>query len=135
VTEPERTESHSRGPLPRPLPGLTFDDVTGRVIRTEVPAASSEEPDAASPDVPASAPAPAPAPREPSPVPAPVAPSPAPSTAEPEARVPDRGVSREQRRTEGWAMVPLLARALATQLEQIAAEESTPDGWWFTPDR
>jgi hypothetical protein len=119
VTEPDRTDERSPAPLPGPLPGLTFDDVTGRVIRTEVP---PEEPAPVSP----SSPAP-PSPLVPS--------SPASSSSvEPEVRVPDRGVSREQQRTEGRAMVPLLARALATQLEQVAGDPA-PEGWWFTPDR
>jgi hypothetical protein len=32
-------------------------------------------------------------------------------------------------------MVPLLARALASQLAQLVAEDdAAPDGWWFTPE-
>jgi hypothetical protein len=110
VTEPERTDRY-RGPLPGevplsresggPLPGLTFDDVTGRVIRAE----------------------PGPAPEEES-----APPAAAPHVAEP-------GVPRAQRRTEGTAMVPLLARALSAQLAALAADDDpAPDGWWFTPD-
>ena len=49
--------------------------------------------------------------------------------------VPDRATSRAQRRTDGRAMVPLLARALASQLAQLVAEDdAAPDGWWFTPE-
>lgn len=51
------------------------------------------------------------------------------------SHVPDRAPSREDRRRDGRAMVPLLARALASQLEQVAGDdEQTPDRWWFTPN-
>jgi hypothetical protein len=113
VTEPEGTDRY-RGPLPGevplsrdaraggPLPGLTFDDVTGRVIRTE-PEPAPEEESAVPPAVP---------------------------------HVPEPGVPRAQRRSEGTAMVPLLARALSAQLAALAAaDDPAPDGWWFTPDR
>jgi hypothetical protein len=50
--------------------------------------------------------------------------------------VPDRPPSRSQRRRDGRTMVPLLARALATQLAALATDDDpVPDGWWFTPER
>lgn len=130
MTEPERTERY-RGPLPGEVPlsrdsraggvvpGLSFDDVTGRVVRTGPG------------DVPAE-----PTPEEPGP--AQGAPGPqdgSPSGAAP-ARVPDAGPSRTQRRTDDRAMVPLLARALSAQLARLAADDDpTPDGWWFAAKR
>lgn len=139
MTEPEPTERY-RGPLPgevplsrdsRPggvTPGLIFDDVTGRVVRADdgsVPptGAGSGQPPSSEPE-----PEPA-APSEPEP-------RPASSSGPATAHVPDRGTSRSQRRADGRAMVPLLARALSSQLTQLAADDDpVPDGWWFTPER
>ncbi|MCD2197392.1 hypothetical protein LQ327_28875 [Actinomycetospora endophytica] len=132
MTEPE---PHHREPLPGevrssrdpwadgPLPGLVFDDVTGRVIRADAVSEETGTPVPAS-EAPSSEPGPSSADAGPSSsgVPGP-------------AHVPDRGPSRDDRRRDGRAMVPLLARALASQLEQVATDdETTPDGWWFTPD-
>ncbi len=112
MTEPERTEREQRyrGPLPGEVPlsrdsrvggatpGLSFDPVTGRVVR-EAPS-PEEEHTPASP------------------------------------HVPDRAPSRAQRRTDGRAMIPLLAQALSAQLARLAADDAAaPDGWWFTPER
>jgi hypothetical protein len=133
MTESERSEREQRyrGPLPRdprddgPLPGLVFDDVTGRVIRVEDASVPQAEP------VPEVEPVPA---EEPMSAGRPVSWG---GQAE-EARlphVPDRAPSREQRRTDGRAMIPLLARALSSQLAQLAADdEPASRGWWFTPD-
>jgi hypothetical protein len=123
MTESERIEREQRyrGPLPGEVPlsrdarvggatpGLTFDDVTGRVIRTEAGSGSVQQEDSG-PEVG--------------------------PTSEPGApHVPDRAPSREQRRTDDRAMIPLLSRALSSQLAQLAADdERAPDGWWFTPD-
>ncbi len=53
----------------------------------------------------------------------------------PPPRVPDRAPTRARRRTDGLAMVPLLAQALSSQLAQLAADDDrAPDGWWFTAD-
>jgi hypothetical protein len=123
MTESERSEREQRyrGPLPGEVPlsresrvggatpGLTFDDVTGRVIRTE-PEPEADQQEDSGPEVgPTSEPGP--------------------------PHVPDRAPSRQQRRTDGRAMIPLLSRALSSQLAQLAADdERAPDGWWFTPD-
>jgi outer membrane biosynthesis protein TonB len=149
VTEPEPSERH-QSPLPGevpssrgswadgPLPGLTFDDVTGRVVRADdgsVPPTGAGPGRPPSPEPrPASSPEPEPEP-EPEPQLEPE-PQPASSSEPATAHVPDRGTSRSQRRTDGRAMVPLLARALSSQLTQLAADDDpVPDGWWFTPDR
>ncbi|MDL5160304.1 hypothetical protein [Actinomycetospora termitidis] len=69
--------------------------------------------------------------------PPPAAVTPEPSrepSSEPE-RAPDRPPSQAERRRDGRAMVPVLAQALASQLDRIAGDDPAPDGWWFTPQR
>lgn len=127
MTESERSEREQRyrSPLPPdprdggPLPGLMFDDVTGRVIRTEDAPVPEEAPLPEQATVPAAEPVP----------------EAGPAAEPPPPHVPDRAPSRDQRRTDGRAMIPLLARALSSQLAQLAADdEPAPQGWWFTPD-
>ncbi|HEY2222012.1 hypothetical protein [Actinomycetospora sp.] len=120
MTESERIEGEQRYRDPPPaevrdprdsgaLPGLMFDDVTGRVIRTGDGPVPEEESRPGADGGSSSEPGP--------------------------AHVPDRGPSRVQRRTDGRAMIPLLSQALSSQLTQLADDDDpVPGGWWFTPD-
>ena len=116
MTEPERSERY-RGPLPgevplsresRPggaLPGLSFDDATGRVVRTGA-GVFPEEPEPEGP--PAGS---------------------APHVAEPGL---SRAQRRTDGTSMVPLLARALSAQLAAL---AADDDPAPDGWWFTPDR